>query len=88
MTPMLTAINQPVSEMAATALTLLLDRLQEHDRLVRHSTVDVKLVVRESVTSVRYRTSSSPDARDLLKPHRGDHADIGPHNHMPIDGNQ
>ena len=48
-TPMLTTINQPVSEMAAAALTLLLDRLQEPERPVRHFKVDVSLVERESV---------------------------------------
>jgi LacI family transcriptional regulator len=48
-TPTLTTINQPVSEMAAAALTLLMDRLAEPDRPVRHFKVGVKLVERESV---------------------------------------
>jgi LacI family transcriptional regulator len=48
-TPTLTTINQPVSEMAAAALTLLLDRLQEPERPVRHFKVGVKLIERESV---------------------------------------
>ena len=51
-TPTLTTINQPVSEMAAAAMTLLIDRLQDPDRAVRHFKVDVKLVERESVAKL------------------------------------
>ena len=48
-TPALTTVNQPVSEMAAAALTLLLDRLAEPDRPVRHYKVGVRLITRDSV---------------------------------------
>jgi len=47
-TPALTTINQPVSEMAAVALTLLLDRIADPQRAVRHFRVGVKLVKRDS----------------------------------------
>jgi len=47
-TPALTTINQPVGEMAAVALTLLLDRLAEPERPVRHFKVGVTLVERDS----------------------------------------
>lgn len=47
-TPALTTVNQPVAEMAAVALTLLLDRLAEPQRPVRHFKVGVKLVARDS----------------------------------------
>lgn len=49
--PALTTINQPVGEMAAVALTLLLDRLAEPKRAVRHFRVDVKLVMRDSTAA-------------------------------------
>jgi LacI family transcriptional regulator len=51
-TPALTTINQPVAEMAAVALTLLLDRLAEPNRAVRHFKVGVRLVARDSVAAV------------------------------------
>jgi LacI family transcriptional regulator len=47
-TPALTTVNQPVAEMAAVALTLLLDRLATPDRPVRHFKVGVKLMPRDS----------------------------------------
>ncbi|MET3901075.1 LacI family transcriptional regulator [Devosia sp. UYZn731] len=48
-TPALTTVNQPVAEMAAAALTLLLDRLAEPHRPIRHYKVGVRLVQRDSV---------------------------------------
>jgi LacI family transcriptional regulator len=48
-TPALTTVNQPVAEMAAAALTLLLDRLAEPNRPIRHYKVGVRLVQRDSV---------------------------------------
>lgn len=48
-TPALTTVNQPVAEMAAAALTLLLDRLAEPYRPIRHYKVGVRLVQRDSV---------------------------------------
>ena len=51
-TPPLTTVNQPVAEMAAVALTLLLDRLAEPDRPVRHFKVGVRLMERDSVGRV------------------------------------
>jgi LacI family transcriptional regulator len=48
-TPALTTINQPVSEMAAVALRLILDRLDRPRRPVRHLKVGVRLVERDSV---------------------------------------
>lgn len=48
-TPALTTVNQPVAEMAAAALTLLLDRLADPHRPVRHFKVSVRLVQRDSV---------------------------------------
>ena len=47
--PPLTTIRQPVAEMAAVAVTLLLDRIGEPERPVRHFKVGVELVVRGSV---------------------------------------
>lgn len=50
-TPALTTVHQPVAEMAATALTLLLDRIAEPDRVVRHFKVNVTLIRRDSVVA-------------------------------------
>ena len=47
--PELTTVRQPVSEMAAVALTLLLDRIAEPSRAVRHFKVGVELIKRQSV---------------------------------------
>ncbi len=47
--PELTTVRQPVSEMAAVALTLLLDRIAEPTRAVRHFKVGVELIKRQSV---------------------------------------
>jgi LacI family transcriptional regulator, galactose operon repressor len=47
-TPALTTINQPVAEMAAAAMTLLLDRIAEPTRGVRHFRIGVKLIERDS----------------------------------------
>jgi LacI family transcriptional regulator len=46
--PALTTVNQPVGEMAAVAMTLLLDRIADPNRTVRHFKVGVKLVKRDS----------------------------------------
>jgi len=51
-TPALTTINQPVGEMAAVALTLLLDRIAEPTRPVRHFKVGVQLVERDSTAAL------------------------------------
>ncbi len=51
-TPPLTTVNQPVAEMAAAAMTLLLDRLAEPERAVRHYKVDVRLITRDSVARI------------------------------------
>jgi LacI family transcriptional regulator len=51
-TPALTTINQPVSEMASVALRLLLDRLEKPDRPIRHHKVSVSLVQRDSVALI------------------------------------
>src|SRR5262249_4540486 len=48
-TPALTTINQPVADMAAVALQLLLDRREKPDRPIRHRKVQVALVERDSV---------------------------------------
>lgn len=61
--PELTTVRQPVAEMAAVALTLLLDRIAEPDRPVRHFKVGVELVKRKSVAPAHiswgWRTNSS-----------------------------
>ncbi|MDR3475510.1 MAG: LacI family DNA-binding transcriptional regulator [Devosia sp.] len=49
--PELTTIHQPVAEIAATAMTLLLDRIAEPDRTVRHFKVGVRLVRRDSAVA-------------------------------------
>ncbi len=51
--PELTTVRQPVSEMAAVALTLLLDRIAEPTRAVRHFKVGVELIPRRSVAKAR-----------------------------------
>jgi LacI family transcriptional regulator len=52
--PPLTTVRQPVAEMAAVAITLLLDRIAEPDRAVRHFRVDVELVIRQSVRNLAH----------------------------------
>lgn len=47
-TPALTTVEQPVAEMAAVAVTLLLDRLADPARPLRHFKVGVRLVERDS----------------------------------------
>ena len=51
-TPALTTINQPVAEMAAVAMMLLLDRIAEPERPVRHFKVGVHLIKRDSVAAL------------------------------------
>jgi LacI family transcriptional regulator len=61
-TPALTTINQPVAEMAAVALELLLGRLDEPDRPLRHRKVPVSLVERDSVASLAVARVRSDNA--------------------------
>ncbi|MEF2071980.1 LacI family DNA-binding transcriptional regulator [Consotaella aegiceratis] len=50
--PALTTVRQPVDQMAASAMTLLLNRLAEPERRIRHYKVDVRLISRQSVATI------------------------------------
>ncbi|AEQ50866.1 LacI family DNA-binding transcriptional regulator [Pelagibacterium halotolerans] len=62
-TPGLTTVKQPVEEMAAAALTLLLDRLADPARPVRHFKVGVSLVQRDSTAAAPIGQSPMPGSQ-------------------------
>lgn len=61
--PPLTAVSQPAQEIGSSAADLLLDRIAQPDRAIRHLILETKLVVRASCGSASHIQRSRPTAR-------------------------
>ena len=62
--PTLTTVRQPLHEMAATAVSLLLARLQDRDRPLARRVIPTELLVRESTTAAPERGARAKEVGD------------------------